>query len=487
MPLHRRILLALASQARRDGTRLAAVGALALTTASWIGWSANTLLPADDRLITGSITPAVPDLPLTVVVPLSLALGASAAALLLGHRKPAPPLPHDDELLTHHDANGRTLFASTNALALTGHDAEDLCGDGLFSLIHVQDRVAFRTAVEDAKTARSTARCSVRLMGSDTIRLDMRLRAGTGSEPAVVATSRDTSVGQREADALELARREADELSRAKSRFIAVASHELRTPLNAIIGFSDLLRSLDREGAELPLARRGEYAGLIHGAGEHLLAIVNDLLDMSRIEAGRYELCLDDVDFGATVSRCVAMLAPIAAERDVTIADVTDRNLPSIEADPRACRQLVINLLSNAIKFAPEGSTVTVSAARRADTVVLGVADRGEGMSDADIERLGQPFTQVGTSKEGHDRAAEGTGLGLSIVKGLVELHGGSFQVRSIRAPRAGHGTDATITLPLRCAPPIDRPRVVELPTRQAPERTEGPHNRSNEYGRVSA
>lgn len=403
------------------------------------------------------------------------------------------PATASDDLVTRHDRDGRAVFVSDAAERVLGCQPSRLLGAGLFERVHIHDRVSFRRAIDEAATRGSTATCKFRLIdaeGSGTRWLELTALPDGEAEQAVCIV-RDASAVRRQEEAQDEARRAAEELSAAKSRFIAVASHELRTPLNAIIGFADLLRTLDRVDEPLPHAKRMEYAELIHGAGAHLLELVGDLLDMSRIEAGRYEISIEPVDVAGTVEACVSMLAPVASERGVTVRNVADRHLPSLEADARAFRQVVINLVSNAMKFAPAGSLVTVGAVRRGDMIALTVSDRGEGMCADDVARLGRPFTQVGTSADPKRRAHEGVGLGLSIVRGLVELHGGTLNFRSVPAPAPAHGTDVTVALPIRHCPSRktdERVVAFENPTRTCGSRSaEGPQIRSTEYGRVSA
>ena len=534
--------------ARTSAASAFVLGSLAAAAALSTWLCANVLLRspllADDALVTGSVEKAASSpvllqatgavlafalalyvkrtgrLAAAAIAALCFALAASAAAALAGTapawiatglvgaalgalatriamtRRPAARAEREDEATLWQSRQGSLVAASRGAHELLGCDRDALIGDGLFALVHVQDRVAFRQALDGAASDPSPTR-SIRLMDEDggvCGTFQMRCRPSVGQEAGeVVTTLRDvTSVAER-IEALERARLDATQASEAKSRFIAVAAHELRTPLNAVIGFAELIRSGGAEQGPLPIVRSREYAGLIDDAGRHMLGLVEALLDMSRIEAGRYALAVETIEPAEAIARGAAMLEPVARERGVRIADVADRVIPRIEADPRALTQIVVNLLSNALKFAPRGSSVTLSAARIGEEIVLTVCDLGRGMSAADIERIGEPFVQFAGDP---GRAAEGTGLGFSIVKGLVELHGGTLEIRSVEAPRPGHGTDVTVRLPMRHVRPRDGERVVTLKPavgraardaettsgRAAPE-----PNRSNEYGRVSA
>ena len=413
------------------------------------------------------------------------AFGGAAAVLALHptSRPDASRRPvRTDEFVTLHRADGAPVVvrAHPNATFEVPEAAT------MFERIHLQDRVAFRKALDDAANGGGSGACTYRLMsGTDGAyrTFDLCCRRTEGSAPVVVVASSLDVTGR----AIESAG--AVDASAAKSRLVAVASHELRTPLNAIVGFCELLRAFDRADAPLPHDRRSEYVALVHDAGTHLLDVVNDLLDMSRIGAGGYALALRDVAAGELIDGCLAMLAPVAERRGVRIAGLADRNLPLFRADRRACRQILINLVSNAIKAAPEGSTVTVSAARAGNALVFRVSDAGSGMEAADIERLCEPFVQVGAQAGSGgavgavERGLEGTGLGLSIVKGLVELHGGRLEFRSVPAPHREQGTQVIVTLPIEQGGAADPERVVALPQRTA----SGPHPRSKEYERVSA
>jgi len=244
------------------------------------------------------------------------------------------------------------------------------------------------------------------------------------------------------ADADARARAEAERASAAKSHFIAAMSHELRTPLNAILGFSELLAT--DAGAALPAERKEGYARIIHESGQHLLGLVNDILDLSRVEAGAYVLEREPVDVAVLVGECAQMVALDAGRAGVNVRLSLRPDLPPLDADRRALKQIILNLVSNAVKFTPTGGRVQVATRAGSGTLMLRVRDTGPGMSADDVARLGEPFFQAGDCTQ----RARGSGLGLAVVKGLVALHGGSFAVES--AP--GRGTTVTVRLP-RAAP----------------------------------
>ncbi|HTC84353.1 MAG TPA: HAMP domain-containing sensor histidine kinase [Rhizomicrobium sp.] len=236
------------------------------------------------------------------------------------------------------------------------------------------------------------------------------------------------------------AKETAEAASKVKSEFLANMSHELRTPLNAVIGFSELMM----HKAFGPMsARYQEYAQLIHESGSHLLSLVSDILDLAKIEAGRFQPDFRDVDLKACVEDCVRLVETRARERQIALAPALPKDALHVTADLRACKQILINLLSNAVKFSRPGGRVAVSLIPHADTVELLVRDEGIGIPAQVLARIGQPFEQASNNPM---LAREGTGLGLSVVKALVGEHGGTMRVES----REQDGTTITIVLPLR-------------------------------------
>ncbi|MNE29748.1 Histidine protein kinase DivJ [compost metagenome] len=245
----------------------------------------------------------------------------------------------------------------------------------------------------------------------------------------------------REAE-LDAARAEAQAQNAGKSRFLAHMSHELRTPLNAVIGFSDAMRQ--QMFGPLP-ARYADYARSIHEAGGHLLALINDVLDVSRIEANRYELALESFDAREAVSAALALVRIQADDKGVELAAVLPPEPVMVEADRRALKQMTLNLLANAVKFTPSGGTVAVSLQATDGALEVTVADTGVGISPADLARLGRPYEQAGDA----DQRAQGAGLGLALVRALAQLHGGTLSLEST----LGVGTAASVRLPLVAAP----------------------------------
>lgn len=218
---------------------------------------------------------------------------------------------------------------------------------------------------------------------------------------------------------------------------IAEVSHELRTPLTHILGFSEMIeRQLFGEIG----ARYVEYAGLIRRSGAHLLALVNDLLDLSKIEAGRYDLTLEEFDIGAAVEEVVRLSLDAADRKQINLGMVTPQPPLRVRADERAVKRILINTLSNALKFTPEGGRVMVSAEARDGVLVLETLDTGPGIPEAEREVLAQPYER-GTG----GAQAEGTGLGLALVRALAQLHGGALSFHD--AP--GGGALVRVTLPV--------------------------------------
>jgi len=264
---------------------------------------------------------------------------------------------------------------------------------------------------------------------------------------------KDALIGELEhATALsEEARRRAEEANLAKSRFLATMSHELRTPLNAILGFSEVLKDeiLGRHEVEA----YKEYSADIHRSGHHLLNLINEILDLSRIEAGRYELQEEAVSLPGTVEDCHHLLKLRADQRGVTIEEDFEDDLPKIWVDERAVRQIVLNLLTNAIKFTPNGGHIVLTVGWTAGGgQYLSVKDSGPGIPEEEIPTVLQTF---GRGSLAAKNAEEGSGLGLPIVMKLVDLHGGRFDLRS----KLREGTEVTVTFPrervMKALPPM--------------------------------
>ena len=238
---------------------------------------------------------------------------------------------------------------------------------------------------------------------------------------------------------LEESNRKLQDANRHKSVFLASMSHELRTPLNAILGFSELL--IDAGDGQFPPATRKRFLGQIHSSGKHLLGLINDILDLSKIEAGQMELRLQVIEITDVVREVASTVEPLAAQKKIQL-QINEGGAGDITADAGKVKQILLNLVSNAVKFTPEGGVVTIATRRLADTVELSVADTGIGIGAEDQERVFHEFQQVDS---GMGRAQAGTGLGLTLTRRFARLHGGD--VRLVSEP--GKGSVFTISLPL--------------------------------------
>ena len=357
------------------------------------------------------------------------------------------------DVITRHGRNGAVLFVSPAAEALFGVGSNELSGHGLFDRVHVGDRPAYLTALADAASSGEVRSVEFRIRRGGTadaqvgqfVWVEMRCRpfdsaAGTrnAGEREVVAVLRDVSDRKMQERAIEIARAESERANAAKSRFLATMSHELRTPLNAIIGFSEMMFD---ESLVLDAARKVEYAKVINESGRHLLAVVNGILDMSKMETGNFEIEPEPLMPTQIIAGCCDLLALKARDAGV---DLKTRiaDLPEVVVDRRALNQIMINLISNAIKFTPRGGKVTVSAVCDGPTFRITVEDTGVGIGEDDLPRVGEAFFQA---RANYDRKHDGSGLGLSIVKGLVGLHDGDVDIRS----RVNEGTRITVRLPV--------------------------------------
>jgi cell cycle sensor histidine kinase DivJ len=254
----------------------------------------------------------------------------------------------------------------------------------------------------------------------------------------IAAALRDARAQKLRETELEQARLSAEAQNAGKSRFLANMSHELRTPLNAIMGFSDIMR----QRLFGPMSDRyAEYADLIHDAGAHLLELINDVLDMSKIEAERFELARETFDARDAASAVVRLMRGQAERAGVALRGVLPAEPLEVEADRRAIKQIALNLISNSLKFTPRNGSVTLTLQAVDDALEIVVSDTGVGIAPDDLLRLGRPFEQAGDASQ---RAA-GSGLGLSLVRAFAKLHGGEMNLES----SVGEGTTVTVRMPV--------------------------------------
>lgn len=239
---------------------------------------------------------------------------------------------------------------------------------------------------------------------------------------------------------LQAEKERAESANKAKSEFLANMSHELRTPLNAILGFSDIM--LQSTFGPLGSQRYQEYMHDIHNSGTHLLTLINDILDMSKIEAGRFTLDCKNIDLEPIISEAIRTLTPQAQEKKISVTTDIAPELHA-EVDCRAMRQIFLNLISNAVKFTPSGGSITVCAFQKKNDLIFRIKDTGVGIPQSAIKKLGQPFEQV---ENQFTKTHTGSGLGLAISRSLLELHKGKLEITS----REAKGTTVTITMPIK-------------------------------------
>ncbi len=382
------------------------------------------------------------------------------------------------DVIARYQRNGTALFVSPAAHSLFGVPASELTGHGLFDRVHVADRPAYLSALADAATDGEARSVEFRIRRDDArvnkfVWVEMRCRpldqeTAESDSREVVAVLRDVSERKAQEEALEEARAESERANAGKSRFLATMSHELRTPLNAVIGFSDMLTN---ESITLDAARRDEYARLINNSGRHLLSVVNGILDMSKMEAGNFEITPEPFAPAQVIVGCCDLLALKARESGIDLKTRLAADLPEIVADRRALSQVLLNLVSNALKFTNRDGVVTVAAEREGAQLCITVEDTGVGIGEEDLPRLGEAFFQARSS---YDRRHDGTGLGLSIVKGLVRLHGGAFEIAS----KLGKGTRVTVRIPIDCEG--KRPPVQPIDLKRKNEETPVPASADN-------
>ncbi|MDB5440949.1 MAG: two-component sensor histidine kinase [Caulobacteraceae bacterium] len=430
------------------GRRFALAGALSLACAGILA-----LL----QLAGLCLPPSVPAIGLGLLG-LALVGGSLAIALAAGHARASKAERRRDQayarlkrvvsghpgllILLAPDGRVKALYGEP----LPGVDHDLVRRESLAALAAPRDREAMEAAIAKAGNGRTYLRFSPK--GAEDRRVDLALHRTEAGE--MVISLRDATPDYRRESSVEEARQRAEAESSNRSRFLAAMSHELRTPLNAIIGFSDIMR----QRLFGPLSDRyAEYAQLIHESGQHLLDLIGDVLDISKIDADRYELSREVFDAREAVQAALRLVRPQADMAGVILrADLGSTPL-EVDADRRAIKQMVLNLVANALKFTPKTGSVTVTTAAFGEMLELVVSDTGVGIASGDLARLGKPFEQAGdmTSRR------QGTGLGLSLVHAFAGLHGGDMTIESA----LGEGTSVTVRLPLLAPRPV-APEIAE-------------------------
>jgi PAS domain S-box-containing protein len=341
------------------------------------------------------------------------------------------------------DDNGRILALNRSAEALFGYDQKELAGERFTLLLAPESHAP---ALDYLDGLKSGGVASVLNDGREVVgkerkggRIPLFMTVGRVSETGkFAAVVRDMTAWKRAEAELTEAKRAAERASALKSDFLAKISHEIRTPMNAIIGFAEVMR--DERLGPIGTERYKEYLKDIHTSGEHVISLVNDLLDLSKIEAGRMDLTFGSVDLNAIVTSCIAIMQPQANRDRVIMRSQIFPKLPPVVADERSIRQIVLNLLSNASKFTEPGGQVIVSTAlTEAGEAVIRVRDTGIGMTDQEVQAALEPFRQLSTT-----RHRGGTGLGLPLTKALVEANRATFSIRS----KSREGTLVEVTFP---------------------------------------
>ncbi len=343
------------------------------------------------------------------------------------------------------DNDGNVRSTNRPAEALFGFDDQDVTGKPFTALFAIESQGAVRAHLESLSDngVASVLNDGLEVIGREAQGRFIPLFMTMGRLPhssGFCAVLRDVTQWKRAAEELTQARAEAERASSQKSEFLARVSHEVRTPLNAIIGFSELM--LDEKFGPIGNDRYRDYLQDINRSGNHVLDLVNDLLDISKIEAGEQEMHYEAVSLNDVLGETVAMMQPQANRERVIIRSSFASNLPDVVADPRSVRQIALNLLSNAVRYTPAGGQVIISTAYSSDgSVIMRVRDTGIGMNPAEIEEALKPFKQINSLKR---KRGDGTGLGLPLTRAMVEANRAAFAINSV----PGEGTLVEVSFP---------------------------------------
>lgn len=348
------------------------------------------------------------------------------------------------DVIIRYGRDGTPMFVSPAVQQILGCSPQTFLKESPFDRCHPDDADVARRAIQSAKDSGEAVTFAYRTRHDQGhyVWIESRLRfVFEGEVPAgAISISRDITERKSFEEALQAARERAEYASHTKSRFLANMSHELRTPLNAIMGFSDIIA---REMfGPMGNDRYSEYARMINESGALLLDLINDLLDMSKIEAGKAELHIEEFAVSNIIQATAKLLSVRAETRRIAISSSVEPQELVLAADVRAFKQILLNLLSNAVKFTDPGGTISVSADVDGAMMRLVVRDTGIGIPADVLPRLARPFEQVSNDPA---RAHGGSGLGLALVKSLTQLHGGEFAIAS----EVGRGTTVTVMLPL--------------------------------------
>ena len=455
-PLSGFVFLPLAAGIALGGPRPVQAGAFAVGVAALAG------------MLSAWVNPG-PHLPTLAAISALLTAAAAALAVRLSWRQREARLTAAEAETSRVETllaaqPGLTLVLEPSGRVLAAYGAppvslpvDPLFESGLVAAVHAPDRPRLLDAIDRAMKGHDGAALFAPRMALDRrVQLIVR-RLEDPSGPRLIAQVFDATAQYARELGLEIARSEAESREAGKTRFLANMSHELRTPLNAVLGFSDIMRQ--RIFGPLP-DRYGEYAENIHQAGGHLLDLINDVLDVTKIEAERYALTLERFDAREVVSAAMALVRVNADDKGVSLSSVLPGDPVEVSADKRALKQIALNLLSNAVKFTPKGGSITVTVEAIGPYLEVVVADTGVGIAPEDVRRLGRPFEQAGEMEQ----RRQGTGLGLSLVRAFAELHGGRMSIDST----LGEGTAVTVRLPVamiaRAPAPEGGAEIIQMP-----------------------
>jgi PAS domain S-box-containing protein len=391
----------------------------------------------------------------TVVILIIALLGAAGLVALLLRAKAAAKAQHMKNLAYYrvmaNEAsdiimlfeNQRVVCASNALTRILGCQPQDIEHGGYLNLVHPDDLEEARKLRGQPKPGEVwTASYRARHADGHYIWLEASTRGAydeaTRKVQEITVTREITERKEHELK-IRAAQERAEAANKAKSQFLATMSHELRTPLNAILGFSDILKA-EHFGA-IGDARYRDYASAINDSGQHLLGLINDILDISKLDTGKLELHLEPVELHPLITECARYVEALAAKTGIRVQIDSETAACTLQVDRRRLRQMLLNLLSNAVKFTPEGGDVRISARLAGAGVAIMVADTGIGM-DADV--IPKAFERFGQIDSSLSRKYEGTGLGLPLTKQLAELHGAALSLES----KPGAGTTVTILFP---------------------------------------